>query len=45
MRHTPARRDTRDVAIPLTLIVLGFLLYAVVGFRLLGARGPALVLS
>jgi hypothetical protein len=39
------KSDPKDVQIPLVLVVLGFLLFAITGYRLSGAGGPAVMMA
>jgi hypothetical protein len=45
IKRIETQRDPRDFQIPIVLILVGFLIWAFVGYRMMGTAGPAIVLA
>ena len=45
IRRIETQRDPKDFQIPIALIIVGFLIWAFVGYRMMGTAGPAIALA
>ena len=45
VKRIETQRDPKDFQIPIVLIILGFLIWAYVGFRLAGVAGPVIAMA
>ena len=45
IRRIETQRDPKDFQIPIVLIIVGFLIWAFVGYRMMGTAGPAIALA